>query len=100
MTRKTSKRGAPKVARKVSKTSSGSVAKERHFKEVMKDFITSPAVKYIAAGITTALLARIANNMSDRYPEISSFLKENLDTIEGKLSEFNTGSSVAGHSRH
>jgi hypothetical protein len=45
-------------------------------------------VRYLAAGVATAILARVANNISDRYPEISDFLKENLDTAEGKLNEF------------
>jgi hypothetical protein len=35
-----------------------------------------------------ALLARLAYEMSDRYPQVSRFFKENLDTIEDKLKEF------------
>jgi hypothetical protein len=98
MTKKTIKRAPRKAVRKTSRAVHS--AAKRDYKEVIKDFITSPPVKYIAGGIATALLTRIANNMSDRYPEISSFIKENLDNIEGKLGEFNSGGSQAGHSRH
>ena len=49
-------------------------------------------------GIAAAVLARIANNISDRYPELSHFLKENLDTVEGKLGEFR--SSMGESTRH
>ncbi len=58
------------------------------YKDVLRDFISNPAVKYVAGGIATAILARIATNISERYPEISNFIRENLDTVEGKLNEF------------
>lgn len=61
------------------------------YKNVLREFVNNPAVRYVAGGIATAVLARIATNMSERYPEISNFLKENLDTVEGKLSEFRNG---------
>lgn len=72
----------------------------RDYKDVLKNFITSPALKYVAGGMVTALLARFANNMTDRYPEISNFIKENLENIEGKLGEFRMGEGEASSSRH
>lgn len=69
------------------RTSSKS-ASAGEYKDVLREFISNPAVKYVAGGIATAILARIATNISDRYPEISNFIKENLDTVEGKLNEF------------
>jgi ABC-type Zn uptake system ZnuABC Zn-binding protein ZnuA len=45
-------------------------------------------VRYVAGGIGIALLARLAYNLSDKYPELSRFFRENLDTIEDKLQEF------------
>lgn len=70
----------------------------REYGDILKEFITSPAVKYVAGGIAAAVLARIANNISDRYPELSHFLKENLDTVEGKLGEIR--SSMGESTRH
>ena len=60
----------------------------KDYKEVLKELITSPAVKYVAGGIAMAVLTKMTNKLSDRYPEISSFLKENLDSLSGKMSEF------------
>ncbi len=69
------------------------------YKDVLREFISNPAVKYVAGGIATAILARIATNISERYPEISNFIKENLDTVEGKLNEFRNDSD-ASSARH
>lgn len=55
------------------------------------EWATSPTVKYIAGGVATAVLARIATNISTKYPELSNFLKENIDTVESKLLEFKSG---------
>ena len=81
-------------SRKTSRTASAG-----EYKDVLREFISNPAVKYVAGGIATAILARIATNISDRYPEISNFIKENLDTVEGKLNEFRNdyGASSARH---
>lgn len=61
---------------------------ERDFGEMLRKFLTSPAVKYIASGIAAAYLLRLANNVSEKYPEISKFIKENMDMLEDKLTEF------------
>ena len=61
---------------------------ERDLGEVLRKFLGSPAVKYIASGIAAAYLLRLANNLSEKYPEISKFIKENMDMLEDKLSEF------------
>lgn len=55
------------------------------------EWATSPTVKYIAGGVATAVLTRIASNIATKYPELSNFLRENIDTVESKLSEFKTG---------
>lgn len=61
---------------------------ERDFGEILRKFFGSPAVKYIASGIAAAYLLRLANNLADKYPEISTFIKDNMDMLEDKLSEF------------
>ncbi len=59
------------------------------YREILRELATNPAVKYVAGGIATALLTKFANKMAARYPEISSFIRENMDSLEGKFSEYN-----------
>ncbi len=75
------------------KTANGSFSADRDIKEVFRGFVANPAFKYVAGGIATAVLARIATNLSARYPEISNFLKENLDNVESRLGEFKSGTT-------
>jgi hypothetical protein len=58
------------------------------------EFSAKPVVRYVAGGLVIAGLARLAMKMSDRYPEISTFIKDNMDTVESKLQEF-TGRSAS-----
>lgn len=73
---------------------------ENNYRELLKDFITSPTVKYIAGGLAAAFLTRLANNMSDKYPEFSNFIRENMDTLENKLSELRSGSLESQETTH
>lgn len=57
-------------------------------KNMWKDLVSNPAVRYVAGGIATAILTKVASNFSTKYPEISRFITENLDGVEGRLSEF------------
>lgn len=59
---------------------------ERDYMGLVRELVSNPTVKYVAGGIATALLTRLATKLSDKYPEISSFIRENLDTVESKLS--------------
>jgi hypothetical protein len=60
-------------------------------KSAFMEWASNPTVRYIAGGIATAVLTRIASNIATKYPEISTFLKENMDTVESKLGEFKSG---------
>lgn len=57
----------------------------------IRNMASNPAVKYVAGGIATALINRVITNLSTKYPEITTFLRENLDNVEGKLGEFKNG---------
>lgn len=77
-----------------------SVSEDRDMKEIMREFLTSPAVKYIAGGLATALLTRLANNLSGKYPEISSFIRENMGNLEERFGEFRSNMGRETSARH
>lgn len=78
------------AARKSSAKSrrSSSERSYQNYRDTLLEWSERPAVRYVAGGIGLALLARFTYSMSERYPEISRFLKENLDTIEDRMREF------------
>lgn len=57
------------------------------YKDILRELYMSPTVRYLAGGITAAMLNRYANKLSEKYPEIAEFLRENIDTFEGKLEQ-------------
>jgi hypothetical protein len=67
----------------------------------IRQWFSNPAVRYVAGGIATAVIAKLATNMSDKYPSLASFLRESLDSVEEKLAEFNdmSGNSSGGRAR-
>ncbi len=70
-------------------------------KNMWKDLVSNPAVRYVAGGIATAILTKVASNFSTKYPEISRFINENLDNVEGRLADFKNGlNSNSEASRH
>lgn len=74
---------------------------EKEYREIIVEFLKSPAVKYVAGGIAMAMLTRFANRISDRYPEISTFIRDNLENMEGKLAELRSNiSNDFPNSRH
>lgn len=72
------------------------------YKEILRDLYESPTVRYIAGGIAAGLLNRYANRLSEKYPEVADFLKENIVAFEGKLSEIKQGldTSTVSEARH
>jgi hypothetical protein len=70
-----------------------------NYSHLIRELISNPAVKYVAGGIATAVLSRLATNMSEKYPELSRFLKENIDNFEGRLGQFRPGLSGDSESR-
>jgi hypothetical protein len=72
-----------------SRRSSSSLERNyRNYRDTLLEWSERPAVKYVAGGLGLALLGRFAYSMSDRYPEIARFIRENIDTVEDKLREF------------
>ncbi len=81
--------GRKAVKANSSRRSSSSLERNyKNYRDTLLEWSDRPAVKYVAGGIGLALLGRIAYSMSDRYPEIARFFRENIDTVETKLKEF------------
>lgn len=55
--------------------------------ELIRNFLRSPEVKHMTGGIATAILSRLATTMSEKYPELSRFLKENIESFEDKMGQ-------------
>lgn len=94
------KKNSQSKTRKSQSSEFFSSREDRDYTEILKDLASNPAVRYVATGVATALITRLANKMADRYPEISSFIKENLDTIEGKFGEFRQDRESETSARH
>ncbi len=60
-----------------------------------------PAVRYVAGGIAAYALVKLAMRAFQAYPEIGTFFRDNLETVEDKLrefrGEFNEESTEARH---
>lgn len=79
------------MATRKAKTRSVSAAAPARAESVgqFAQWFSNPAVRYVASGIATAVLAKIATNMAEKYPQISQLLREGLESVEGKLADFN-----------
>ena len=63
-------------------------AGRENYSQLIRELISNPAVKYVAGGIAASILSRLATNMSEKYPELSKFLRENLDSFESRLGQY------------
>ena len=76
-----------------SNFSTRSSSRGSEYSQLIREFISNPAVKYMAGGIASAVLSRLATKMSEKYPELARFLKENIDSFEGRLGQGRPGFS-------
>lgn len=61
------------------------------YKRMVRDISRSSPLLYIAGGIGAFLVGRFAYRYYQDHPEVSDFIKENVDTVESKLREFRGG---------
>jgi hypothetical protein len=66
---------------------------------LIKEVVSNPAVQYLAAGVVISALTQVSARLSKRYPQISNFIKENLDKVEDKLGQFNNTDSGSNADR-
>lgn len=62
-----------------------------NYKNVVRDFSKSSSLLYLVGGIGAFFLGRWALRYYQNHPEISEFIKENVDTVEARLREFRGG---------
>ncbi|MES2525648.1 MAG: hypothetical protein V4598_01120 [Bdellovibrionota bacterium] len=79
--------------------SGSSLGGRENYGQLIRELISNPAVKYVAGGIAASILSRIATNMSTKYPEVSKFLRENIDSFEGRLGQYRSGLNDERESR-
>lgn len=72
-----------------------------NYKNFLRKIKASPLSIYLAGGVGAFFLGRFAIRYYRSHPEIQSFLKENFDTVEGKLREYkNSMMSEETEARH
>lgn len=57
-------------------------------REYVSNLWAKPVTKYVVGGIGIAVLSRLAMTVYNRYPVISEFIRDNMDVVETKLTEF------------
>ncbi len=77
----------------------GEAGNSFQFSHLARELISNPTVKYLAGGVATAILSRLATNMADKYPELSRFLRENIDGFEERLNQYRPSYSQDRESR-
>ena len=58
------------------------------YQSILRKIKASPVSFYVAGGVGAFFLGRFAIRYYKSHPEISTFLKENFDTVEEKLREY------------
>lgn len=67
--------------------------RNRNFQKSFNQIVNHEAFKYVAGGIGLLVLGRLAVKLSDRYPEIGTYVRDGLDQVESKINEFRGTSS-------
>lgn len=98
MTRKSTTTKSPRRTRKSTTSTRSKILKatglrNRNFQKSFNQIINHEAFKYVAGGIGLLVLGRLAVKLSDRYPEIGTYVREGLDQVESKINEFRGSSS-------
>lgn len=73
--------------------------KNRNASEIIRELASNPTVRYVAGGIAAAVLTRLSQSLSEKYPELSRFLRENIDSFEDRLGQYRDDSSSGSEAR-
>lgn len=101
-------RNVPKTNRRAKRTETilgleipSMKASGMSYQSILRKIKASPLSVYVAGGVGAFFLGRFAIRYYKSHPEISTFLKENFDTVEEKLREYkNNMMSDEAEARH
>jgi hypothetical protein len=97
----TAKRRAKKTEKILGLEIPSMKASGKSYKSILSKIKASPLSLYVAGGVGAFFLGRFAIRYYKSHPEISTFLKENFDTVEEKLREYkNNMMSDEAEARH
>jgi hypothetical protein len=89
------------VSSRAPTLSSSKSKRPMELRELMMEMVSHPAVKYVASGLATAILGRLASSLSERYPEIANFVKENIEGLESGFKGFESNlNESSSRNRH
>jgi hypothetical protein len=63
------------------------------YKRVIRGLYNNPISLYVAGTVGAFFLGRFAYRYYQDHPEISDFIRENIDTVESRLREFRGGAT-------
>jgi hypothetical protein len=70
----------------------GNQEQSEHGEGPWMGLLKKPAVRYLIATVSMAVLSKMVLTLSERYPQISELMKENLAVVEEKLAEYQSSS--------
>ncbi len=89
-------------ARRAPKTAVPTIStRGMNYKKVLRKIKASSVTVPLISGVSAYFIGKFAIRFYKSHPEISDFLKENFDTVEGKLREYkNSIMSEETEARH
>ena len=78
------------------------LSRQGNYKNLIRNLSKNTATKYVLAGIAGAVLVRFAMRYYREHPEISDFLRDNFENVEGRLRQYrqNLSSDTSSMARH
>ncbi len=78
------------------------LSRQGNYKNLIRNLSKNTATKYILGGIAGVVLVRFAMRYYREHPEISDFLRDNFENVEGRLRQYrqNLTSETSSMARH
>ncbi len=78
------------------------LSRQSTYKNLIRYLSKNTAAKYVLGGIAGVVLVRFAMRYYREHPEISDFLRDNFENVEGRLRQYrqNLSSDTSSMARH
>lgn len=92
-----SRRGSQESSLNISQLSP-----QGNYKNLIRNLSSNITTRYVLGGIAGMLLVRFAMKYYREHPEISDFLRDNFENVEGRLRQYrqNLSSDTSSMARH